>query len=54
MKAVCFLLAAVLVGCLIGFFFKKGLSFFDKVILVVIMFGVLLALLIFEILTSWS
>lgn len=42
-----------LIGCLVGFFFDKSLSFLDRVILVVVMLGILFVMLVYIVIAGW-
>ena len=42
-----------LIGCLVGFFFVKSLSFLDRVILVVVMLGILFVMLVYIVIAGW-
>lgn len=42
-----------LIGCLLGFFFVKSLSFLDRIILVVVMLGILFVMLVYIVIEGW-
>ena len=42
-----------LIGCPLGFFFVKSLSFLDRVILVVVMLGILFVMLVYIVIAGW-
>lgn len=42
-----------LIGCLLGFFFIKSLSFLDRIILVVVMLGILFVMLVYIVIEGW-
>lgn len=42
-----------LIGCLVGFFFVKSLSFLDRIILVVVMLGILFVMLVYIVIEGW-
>ena len=42
-----------LIGCLLGFFFVKSLSFLDRIILVVVMLGILFVMLVYIVIAGW-
>ena len=42
-----------MIGCLLGFFFVKSLSFLDRIILVVVMLGILFVMLVYIVIEGW-